>query len=53
MNGGKTYEDFNKKPPDNQAIYDMVKATVEWFGEDNRMNVNVGSRCLELSAQEE
>lgn len=34
MNGGKTYEDFNKKPPDNQAIYDMVKATVEWFGED-------------------
>lgn len=34
MNGGKTYEDFNKKPPDKQAIYDMVKATVEWFGED-------------------
>ena len=32
MNGGKKYEDFNKMPPDNQAIYDMVKATVEWFG---------------------
>lgn len=34
MNGGKTYPDFNKLPPDEQAIYDMVKATVEWFGED-------------------
>ncbi len=34
MNGGKTYEDFNKIPPNDQAIYDMVKATVEWFGED-------------------
>ena len=34
MNGGEEYEDFNKLPPDNQAIYDMVKATVEWFGED-------------------
>ena len=34
MNGGKTYPDFNKLPPDDQAIYEMVKATVEWFGED-------------------
>ena len=34
MNGGKVYDDFNKKPPDENAIYDMVKATVEWFGED-------------------
>ena len=34
MNGGKSYPDFNKMPPDDQAIYDMVKATVEWFGED-------------------
>jgi hypothetical protein len=34
MNGGKTYPDFNKMPPDDQAIYDMVKATVQWFGED-------------------
>ena len=34
INGGKVYDDFNKKPPDEQAIYDMVKATVEWFGED-------------------
>ncbi len=34
MNGGEKYEDFNKLPPDDQAIYDMVKATVEWFGED-------------------
>jgi hypothetical protein len=34
MNGGKTYPDFNKLPPNEQAIYDMVKATVEWFGED-------------------
>ena len=34
MNGGKTYPDFNKLPPNKQAIYDMVKATVEWFGED-------------------
>jgi hypothetical protein len=34
INGGKVYDDFNKKPPDDQAIYDMVKATVEWFGED-------------------
>ena len=34
MNGGKSYPDFNKLPPDDQAIYDMVKATVEWFGED-------------------
>ena len=34
MNGGKTYADFQKMPPDDQAIYDMVKATVEWFGED-------------------
>jgi hypothetical protein len=34
INGGKVYDDFNKMPPDDQAIYDMVKATVEWFGED-------------------
>ena len=34
INGGKVYNDFNKIPPDDQAIYDMVKATVEWFGED-------------------
>ena len=34
MNGGKTYPDFNKLPPNEEAIYDMVKATVEWFGED-------------------
>jgi hypothetical protein len=34
INGGKIYDDFNKIPPDDQAIYDMVKATVEWFGED-------------------
>ena len=34
MNGGKAYPDFNKLPPNKQAIYDMVKATVEWFGED-------------------
>lgn len=34
MNGGEEYADFNMMPPDNQAIYDMVKATVEWFGED-------------------
>lgn len=34
MNGGEEYADFNLLPPDNQAIYDMVKATVEWFGED-------------------
>ena len=34
MNGGEEYADFNMLPPDNQAIYDMVKATVEWFGED-------------------
>ena len=33
-NGGKVYDDFNKIPSDDQAIYDMVKATVEWFGED-------------------
>ena len=26
INGGKVYDDFNKKPPDDQAIYDMVKA---------------------------
>ena len=31
---GEEYADFNKMPPDNQAIYEMVKATVEWFGED-------------------
>ena len=30
---GEEYADFNKMPPDNQAIYEMVKATVEWFGE--------------------
>ena len=34
MNGGKTYSDFKKLPPNNQAIYDMVKATVRWFGKD-------------------
>jgi len=34
MNGGLTYADFNKIPPDDQAVYEMVKATVEWFGED-------------------
>ena len=34
INGGKDYDDFKKKPPDEQAIYDMVKATAEWFGED-------------------
>jgi len=34
MNGGTSYADFNKVPPDEQAIYDMVKATVAWFGED-------------------
>ena len=34
MNGGETYEDFNKIPPNDTAVYDMVKATVEWFGED-------------------
>ena len=34
MNGGKSYPDFNKIPPNDQAIYNMVKATVEWFGED-------------------
>jgi len=30
----ETYEDFNKIPPNDTAVYDMVKATVEWFGED-------------------
>jgi hypothetical protein len=34
MNGGRTYDDFNKMPEDPQQIYDMVKATVAWFGED-------------------
>jgi len=34
MNGGEEYADFNMLPPDNQAIYEMVKKTVEWFGED-------------------
>jgi len=34
MNGGEEYSDFNLLPPDNQAVYNMVKATVEWFGED-------------------
>ena len=33
MNGGETYEDFNQPPESPQQIYDMVKRTVEWFGE--------------------
>jgi len=34
MNDGKRYEDFNQPPKDPQQIYDMVRKTVEWFGED-------------------
>jgi hypothetical protein len=34
MNGGETYDDFRKMPDDPQQIYDVVRATVEWFGED-------------------
>ncbi len=34
MTGGRTYDDFNKMPEDPKQIYDMVKATVAWFGED-------------------
>jgi hypothetical protein len=34
MNGGRTYDDFNRMPKDPDGIYDMVTKTVEWFGED-------------------